>query len=276
MEEHHMRVVGGIVIGLVFLGTAGCASRNDLQMLERDTSDARKRIVRLEREMEGIRQTANDEVQGSLKGFRKELDTIRKGSADLQASQDTIRVDMQALSGSVDDLKILVQKRTDEKKFLGEEADRRLAALETRLANLEKHLEGLKAAGSAPAQATPESVYQNALTIFKSGDMPKARSEFSRAIELNPRHEQVASAQYWIGETYYAEKNYDQAILAFQEVITKHPKKEKAPAALLKQALSFKELKDVKSARYLLRKLQEDYPRSDEAKRVPALLKTLQ
>lgn len=273
-----MGTMKGIAGCLLIISLTGCASRSDFTNLERDAGDTRRRVIRLEREMEGVRQTASDEVQNSLKTFRKELDMVRKSAADIQASQDTVRVDMQEQSGKIDDLNILVKKHTEEKKFEGEEAERRLAGLEARLAALEKELAAVKGSSGSPTTTTPntaEGLYQAALATFKSGDMAKARNELSRVIEMNPHHDLVANAQYWIGETYYGEKNYDQAILAFQDVISKYPKKDKAPAALLKQALSFKALADKKSARYLLRKLQEDYPRSDEAKRVPALLKEL-
>jgi len=44
---------------------------------------------------------------------------------------------------------------------------------------------------------------------------------------------------------------------------------------MLKQALSFKALKDVKSSRYVLGKLVQEYPKSDEAKKARVLLKEL-
>jgi TolA-binding protein len=61
-------------------------------------------------------------------------------------------------------------------------------------------------------------------------------------------HDLAANAFYWIGETHYSEKSYDQAILAFEKVIKNYPGKEKAPAAMLKQAMAFKALGDGKSA----------------------------
>jgi tol-pal system protein YbgF len=113
------------------------------------------------------------------------------------------------------------------------------------------------------------------LETFKAGDMPAARDLFTKFLEQYPKHDLVANAQYWIGETYYSEKNYEQAILAFQEVIKNHPQKEKVPAAMLKQALAFKAIKDSKSAKFVLKKLVEEFPKSEEAKRAKELLKGL-
>lgn len=257
--------------------TAGCATRGDLQILERDTLDTRKRVVKLEKDMELIRKTTSEEIQSSLRSFRRDMESMRKGAADLQAAQDAIRVDMQEISGKTDDLKVLLQKGTDEKSFLKEDTERRVAALEERLAKLEKTLAEQKGneVKAGDAAATPEELYQSGLASYKAGDMKKAVEELSRFMERYPKHDLVSNAQYWIGEAYYSEKNYEQAILAFQEVIKKYPKKEKAPAALLKQAMSFKGLGDAKSTRYVLKKLQEDYPRSEEAKKAKELLREL-
>jgi tol-pal system protein YbgF len=264
-----------LTLFVILCASTGCATRGDLQDLERNTVDARKRIVRLEKEMVGVRQMANDEVQISLQGIRKDMDTIRMGSADLQASQDTIRVDMREMSGKADDLKILVQKSVEDGKFQKEEADRRLATMETRLAILEKKLGEQQPSATTPNLSTPEGVYGEGLAAFKAGEMQKARDYFTRVIDQNPNHAMVPNCHYWTGETYYSEKKFEQAILAFQEVIKNYPKSDKAPAALLKQGLSFKNIGDKKSARYVLNKLKDDYPKSEDAKKVTGLLKEL-
>ncbi|HTP64143.1 MAG TPA: tol-pal system protein YbgF, partial [Geobacteraceae bacterium] len=121
----------------------------------------------------------------------------------------------------------------------------------------------------------PDALYQQGLETFKSGDTQKARELFVRFIELFPANGMLANAHYWLGETYYSEKKYDQAILEFQEVIKNHPGKEKVPAAMLKQGMAFKGLGDEKSARYLYKKLIEDFPSSEEAKLAREKLKDL-
>jgi TolA-binding protein len=63
--------------------------------------------------------------------------------------------------------------------------------------------------------------------------------------------------------------------LEYQEVIKNFPNKDKAPAAMLKQAMAFKGLGDDKSARYVYKKLIQDYPSSEEAKKAKEKLKGL-
>jgi tol-pal system protein YbgF len=97
----------------------------------------------------------------------------------------------------------------------------------------------------------------------------------TKFIGLYPNHELAANAHYWLGETYYTEKTYDQAVLEFEKVIKNYPGKEKVPAAMLKQAMAFKGLGDVTSARYVLNKLLESYPHSEEAGLAKVKLKEL-
>jgi tol-pal system protein YbgF len=87
-----------------------------------------------------------------------------------------------------------------------------------------------------------------------------------------PQH-QAANAHYWIGETYYNEKSYEPAILAYQDVIKNYPTKDKVPAAMLKQAMAFHAINDAKSSKYVLKKLVEAFPKSDEAIKAKDLLK---
>jgi tol-pal system protein YbgF len=105
--------------------------------------------------------------------------------------------------------------------------------------------------------------------------MPAAREIFTKFLDQYPQHDLAANSHYWIGETYYSEKSFEPAILAFQEVIKNFPTKDKVPAAMLKQAMAFNAINDTKSAKYVLKKLGETFPKSDEAIKAKELLKEI-
>jgi tol-pal system protein YbgF len=255
---------------VLLLVTAGCATKGDLESVQRDNFDSQKRILRIERDLETVRRATTEEVQNTIKSFRKEMDSLRKDAAEIQASQDNIRVDMQELSGKIDEVKTVTKKSSDDKTFQKEELERRLSALEERL----KKLEGPNSDNKS-SEETPEGIYQNGINLFKSGDFQKSRESFEKLSERYPKHELAANAIYWTGETYYSEKKYEQAILSFQDLIKKYPKKDRVPMAMLKQALSFKAIGEGKNSEYILKKLVKDYPKSDEAKKAKALLKSM-
>jgi len=264
-----IKLAGGVLMVNML---AGCASTGAVDLVRRDVDETKTRIYSLEKELTTAREGEKD--------LKEEFSALRRSDADLQASLDGVRTDMQSLAGKVDDYAVGTKKSADQLARYREDVDRRIVAIEDRIVKLQaavdelnkKVQEGGQGAGSGDA-ARMETLYQKGLESFKAGDMPAARTQLTAFIDQQPEHELVSNARYWIGETFYSEKNYEQAILEFQEVIKLFPKKEKAPAAMLKQALSFKALKDVKSSRYVLGKLVQEYPKSDEAKRAVVLLK---
>jgi tol-pal system protein YbgF len=122
---------------------------------------------------------------------------------------------------------------------------------------------------------TVTQFYLKGMDAFKVGDMLASRNILTKFIELYPKDDLAGNAQYWIGETYYNEKKYEPAILAFQEVIKNFPTNLKVQAAMLRQAKAFNAINDTKSAGYVLKKLEKGFPNSDEAIEARELLKDL-
>jgi tol-pal system protein YbgF len=152
---------------------------------------------------------------------------------------------------------------------LKEDTSKSVAAMEDRLKKLETDVaeSSTRIAALAKAQVpppTPENIYKQAMDTLKSGETAKARDMFAAFIEQFPDNKLLPNARYWIGETYYIEKNYEQAVVEFQRVIKEYPGKDKVPAAMLKQALSFRELGDSKSAKFILKEIIDKYPQAEE------------
>lgn len=269
-------VCGAAALALQCL--AGCVTQRDLQEVNRDMEDMKLRLSQMQKDVTAVRAETGDKLTASLKGYRDDLDTVRKQQADLQATLDGAKVDLQAMTGKVDEATMLARKPADDLGLLREDLERRLAAVEDRMAKLEKGVEEVQKKLAEPPPAppvakTPEGQYQQALDTFKAGKFAEAREQFTAFIKQNPGHELAANARYWVGETYYSEKKYEQAILEFQDVIKKHPTTAKVPAAMLKQGLSFFALGDDKNAKYILKKITTDYPLADEATAAAAKLK---
>ena len=75
---------------------------------------------------------------------------------------------------------------------------------------------------------------------------------------------------------YYAQKDYERAVLEFNEVVKKYPKGKKVPAALLKQGMAFYELGNKKEARLVLEKVMDKYPKTEEANTAKKVLKKIE
>lgn len=251
-----------LAVGVSLL--AGCATRSDMDSALRDLEEMKGRLLSVEKEVGGVKTETKEGLEKSTQGLLKEVESQRKMVADLQASLDSAKVDMQVLAGKVDDLSLAGKKPAEELSLLREDTGRRITSVEERLGKLEKGVEESRKQAAA-ALATPEGLYQQGRDAYKAGDLAKSREAFTAFLEKYPTHELAVNARYWLGETWYGEKNYEQAILEYQKVIKEYPGKEKVPAAMLKQALAFRELGDTKSARFILKKIVEDFPLSEEA-----------
>ena len=82
-------------------------------------------------------------------------------------------------------------------------------------------------------------------------------------------------AQYWIGEAYYAQGDYNRAIIELNEVLLKYPQSDRVPGALLALATAFADSGDRIDARLILQKLIDSHGATEEAEIGRKQLQTL-
>ncbi len=109
-------------------------------------------------------------------------------------------------------------------------------------------------------------LYRNALNDYAKGEYELAINGFRHHIELYPNSSLLPNARYWLGESYYSQKNYDQAIKEFALLVKRYPENPKAASALLKQGFAYLELGDKSRGRTMLDNLLKQFPKSQEAK----------
>jgi tol-pal system protein YbgF len=132
---------------------------------------------------------------------------------------------------------------------------------------------GVATPAAAKPQATKEQpttdaegLYSKAFQLFRGGQFDAARTEFSNYLKLYPNTDLADNSQFWLGECYYAEKRYSEAIAAYEKTIKKYPKSDKMSSAMLKQGMAFLELGDKTAGKILLNKVVKAYPNSNQSK----------
>jgi len=276
-----MKSLARFAITPLFFVVTGCATQGALDNVRNDVDVVKTRLFSVEKDLGGIREESKMNLESIQTGFKSDVTAVRKIAADIQATIDTTKNEMQQLNGKIDDVSLSVKRPADELARYREDSDKRIIILDDKITKLQTSVDELNkqiaelTKKKTEETTTPDSVYMKGLETFKAGNMPAARGVFTKFLEQYPEHDLAANAHYWIGETYYSEKEYEPAILAFQEVIKNHPQKEKVPAAMLKQAMAFKAINDTKNARYVLKKLVESHPKSEEIKKAKELLKEL-
>ncbi len=72
-------------------------------------------------------------------------------------------------------------------------------------------------------------MYEVAVGQVKGGNPKKGRETLSDFVAKYPDHKLIPNALYWKGEAFYAEKDYENAILTFQDVVDKYPRGKRPP-----------------------------------------------
>jgi len=123
---------------------------------------------------------------------------------------------------------------------------------------------------------SPEALYNQAQNLFMAGKLAESIDKFADFILHYPKHTLADNAQYWIGEVYYSQKDYQKAALEFKKVIDNYPNENKAPDALLKAGFSYIEISHNEKAIDALKMVVEQYPASEAAAKAKAKLQELQ
>lgn len=117
----------------------------------------------------------------------------------------------------------------------------------------------------AAPQKTSKDLYDEAYALYKENKYADAQAKFKEYIERYPDTPLTDNSYFWIGEAYYDQGQYEQAIINYDKVVQKFPDGDKVPSALLKEAFSFAAMGDNMDAKILLKKIMADHPGSEQA-----------
>jgi tol-pal system protein YbgF len=279
-----------LCIFISFLSLTGCATIQDkialedrISKLEQTRSKSEQNVDNLKVELQKIGSTWDSKDQDFSGQY-----------ASLRAETNKLMEEVQILNGRIEELEFAIGQANSAKGGLAAKlndlsAENQKAA--DRITELEKYI-GL--GGSSPQKSDrfpgkfppvkdkdsedtePENgLYIQAKKDLDEGDFESSREGFQKFISLFPQSENADNAQFWIGETYYREAWYEKAILEFEAVKKKYPKGNKIPSALLKQGMSFQQLKEDANARLILEELINRFPKSSEADIAKKILQNL-
>ena len=231
---------------LVFAMLAAGAARAGLF----DDDEARRQIADIKAEAAANQKALEDRVA--------RLDaSLRDRAVDLVQLIDALRQGMTSLRGQIEVL--TNQAETIERRQKDLYVD-----IDTRMRRLEQAFQEKVAAPEREAQKEKEA-YEAALNQFKVGNYQASIAAFQTFVVNYPNSQLVPSAQYWIGNAYYATRDFRVAIATQQKVVASWPDNPKAPDAMLNIASAQAELGDQKAARETLRTLVLKYPGSPAA-----------
>ena len=256
-----------LVVGLL-VTLFGCATTGDIAYLRQDIDSLYRQMIDVQKELKQLRS------ESSMK--------IQKSQADLDFMLEPLQREIKILKNAVEENREFAQRPQNELTAFRRDFEIRLNGLEEKIDKARKEMEAKlnevsKASRAQPKKEPPpkgeastgeamEALYKNAKQTYERKDFAAAREKFKAFLAVYPKGELSDNAQFWIGECYYSEKEYEKAIIAYDDVLKKFPKGDKVPSALLKQALCWQELGDKTFAQSLLKRVISEHPRTQQAK----------
>jgi len=235
-----------------------------------------------------------DPVQIRLNDLDTRLTNVQRvidNQSLVQLSQriDTLETQVRQLRGSSEEQQNASESQRKQQRDLYADLNQRLTALEQQvksgaasgagaggdLAAGGNPGAGAGSAGSAigagggaggAAASDDQAAYQHAFNTLKGGDTAGGINEFTSFMQNYPSSALLDNAQYWLGEAYYVNRDFDHAATAFRAVGQKWPNSRKAPDALLKLGYTQIEQKRYGEARLTLASVSRQFPGSDAAK----------
>jgi tol-pal system protein YbgF len=117
---------------------------------------------------------------------------------------------------------------------------------------------------AAPSAAGSDQLYNDAFKKLQDGDYAGAERGFKAFLQSNPKHTLAGNAQYWLGETYYARRDYQNAMTSFAEGYKVYKGSPKGPDNLLKLGVTLAVLGRKPDACAVFAKFNQDYPRATD------------
>jgi tol-pal system protein YbgF len=265
-----MKTLRYFVVLAAALSAAGCISTSDFEA-------AQRQILELQEELANVKRTASskDEVQNVNVRIAEQTETLLKSNATLVTKVNEIEERIQRTTGTIEQAAFrmdgLSQQLTQMRRDL-DDVKARVAATESTAAAAPQAAapapSGSQMTVPAPAttsSADPTEIYQSAYRDYQRGNFALAIEGFRDFLSVNKVADLADNAEYWIGESLFSLKKYREAIEQFEVVVSKYPRSDKVPGALLKKGLSYINLGERAQGVVQLQYVVHEHPRSQEA-----------
>jgi len=112
--------------------------------------------------------------------------------------------------------------------------------------------------------AGADQMYNDAFKLLQDGDYAGAERGFKTFVQRYPQHVLAGNAEYWLGETYYARRDYQSAMTSFAEGYKVYKTSPKGPDNLLKLGITLSALNRKPDACAIFARFSQDYPKATD------------
>jgi len=292
IKRHFLRICLILLLPLVLHGSdkekkAYELIYQDVQTLKQQVLELDKKISKNQEDIHTIKQKMEEilsligQIQAQQVSFQEDQKKIPAQYQILLEKLDSITLQLSRFSEDLIEIRkstlplLHQEEQTDESDKKPEAAQESLQ---------EKKPEGEEKAEAKPEeeQKSPlppnlsaQEIYNMAYADYLKGNFQLAIDGFKIYLDNFLESPFADNALYWIGECHFSQKEYEQAIDRFNELILNFPLGDKIPAAYLKKGISLMELERKEEALIVFKLLISKYPLEDETKIAQEKIKEL-
>lgn len=284
------------VMGIALTGGWGCASEPNL-------TDIQKQVQTLMLQQE-TSQKQEQKTIDRLEAIESQLDEHDFLVGELIKTEEEASLDTRHLLEKLERTSTLLREQIEQTRSTTQRRDQdlsiRVKALESRIDNVIHQPRSVGSEVTTPQSTNPSlnhqeaqtetsvapespskdagveneaSAFRSAYKVFLNGNYDRASVEFQRFIKNYPSTTLTPQAYYYLGESFYVQKQYDPAKQALQQVVSNYPSSKYRSHALYKLGHIMLETDQRAKAQELWNKIIQDYPDSPESTQAKEQLK---
>ncbi|MFQ6082717.1 MAG: tol-pal system protein YbgF [Candidatus Aminicenantia bacterium] len=270
-----MRKVAWIlIVTLIPLSlTYGSKKKKAYELIYQDVQVLKQQLVNLEKKVDANSKQIV-QIYEMVRSLIEQLRTLQRSQADLNQNSEAFVAQLQAITEKLDETnrqlirayEELLSLKGSSSEITGESEGEESQPLEQTTSSQPIEETRQRIPTEFSPLSSPQQIYNTAYSDYLKGNYQLAIDGFKLYIEQFRESPLADNAQYWVGECYYSQENYTQAIEEFNRLILNFPQGDKVPAAYLKKAYSFLALGEKEEGITVLKLLLSKFPFSEEAK----------
>lgn len=247
----NVRTLVPLILALLFVGTgcfpywSGAKVRKDVDELKSEQKELTERLTRKEAELTEMISSARADVDQLDTVMKDATELLQRNSADFGAEMSELRQEMERMRGKTEEVDFKLSKLQQELELFKEDVDLRFAD-----------------GGGASLPDDPNELYKMSAEKVQAGEHRLARKGFEKFLKLAPKDRRADEARFFVGETYFKEKQWVSAIYEYQKILKNYSKSDRLDDATFRIGESFVKLGKCQEAKVFFDTVVKDFKKS--------------
>lgn len=215
---------------------------------------------------------AAQSVEQRLERLEQMADSRGQLQADIMFQLNSLQQELQQLRGKVEEHEYQLKQLQDRQRDLYRDIERRLSQLQggqsaqntDRPVSTNSSTTNSGVSASSSASEDVHSAYNNIFAKVRAKKYQEAISDYQAFLKTYPNSQYQASVHYWLGQIYYIQQNFEQALKEYQMVTQNHADSTRAPDSLFKQGKVLLLLNKTSEAKAIFNQVIEKYDGTSE------------